>query len=181
MSNQNSSNIFEGFEHKDLVGMIKPSIHIDDFVSKMGNDDNICVISFYISDKDAADDLVNWFESGYVFILDADRSPGEIKPNSFLVYLEIKRRQLLVKQLTILLNDMESLTEHKTADWTFKYKDMNFDIDELHVHIPLSPHEYRVERESGLNDIREAANLKTVPIYTPDDYIKNIQSQANII
>jgi len=31
-----------------------------------------------------------WFEKGYDFVVDADRSPGEIKPNRYLVYVELR-------------------------------------------------------------------------------------------
>ena len=72
--------------------MIKPTIHIDEFSSKMGEDDDVAVASFYVTDEQAAQDLVGWFEKGYDFVLDADRSPGEIDPNKYLVYVELKRR-----------------------------------------------------------------------------------------
>jgi hypothetical protein len=80
-------NLNEGLEYKDLVGMMKPTIHIDEFSSKMGDDDEIVVASFYVRDKQAGQDLVDWFEKGYDFILDADMSPGEVKPNRYLVYV----------------------------------------------------------------------------------------------
>jgi len=78
-------NLQEGLKHKDMIGLIKPTVHIDEFVSKMGNDDDIATVSFYTKNSKVADDLVEWFEKGYDFVLDADRSPGEIKPNRYLV------------------------------------------------------------------------------------------------
>jgi hypothetical protein len=64
MDNQNlSSNIiFETLEYKDMEGLLKPTIHIDEFTSKMGEDDDIIVVSFFIRDNKAAKDLMNWFE-----------------------------------------------------------------------------------------------------------------------
>ena len=90
-----SKQLNEGLEYKSMEGMLKPTLHIDEFASKMGDDDDICVISFYISDEEAAKDLVSWFEKGYDFVMDADRSPGEIDPNKYLVYIELKRRTSL--------------------------------------------------------------------------------------
>ena len=61
----NNQPLFEGLEYKDLVGMMKPTIHVDEFASKMGDDDEIIVLSFFVRSKQAAKDLVNWFEKGY--------------------------------------------------------------------------------------------------------------------
>ena len=54
--------LYEGLGYKDLEGMMKPTIHIDEFSSKMGDDDEIVVASFFVRDQQAAKDLVNWFE-----------------------------------------------------------------------------------------------------------------------
>ena len=79
MHNNNSNNqlVFESLEYKDLEGMMKPTIHVDEFTSKMGDDDDIIVVSFFVRDDQAAKDLMQWFEKGYDFVLDADKSPGE--------------------------------------------------------------------------------------------------------
>jgi len=176
-------NLQEGLNHKDMVGLIKPSIHIDEFVSKMGNDDDIATVSFYTKNSKVADDLVEWFEKGYDFVLDADRSPGEIKPNRYLVYVEIKRRTSLPKQIKELINDLASLTEYNEDDWTVMYDDneMDFDIDYLETRLLLSPRQYRINKEADINAMRESAGLKTKPIHvsTPDTIL--IQQQSGII
>jgi len=176
-------NLSEGLNHKDMVGLIKPTVHIDEFVSKMGNDDDIATVSFYTKNSKVADDLVEWFEKGYDFVLDADRSPGEIKPNRYLVYVEVKRRSSLPKQIEELVNDLASLTEYEASDWTVKYDDseMDFDVDYLESRLLLSPREYRINKEADLNTMRESAGLKTVPVYTKDTETLLIQQQAGIL
>jgi hypothetical protein len=82
----------EALKYKDLDGMMKPTIHVDEFASKMGDDDDIVVLSFFVRSKEAANDLISWFEKGYDFVMDADCSPGEISPGRFLVYVELRRR-----------------------------------------------------------------------------------------
>ena len=167
-----------------MVGLIKPTVHIDEFVSKMGNDDDIATVSFYTKNSKVADDLVEWFEKGYDFVLDADRSPGEIKPNRYLVYVEVKRRSSLPKQIEELVDDLASLTEYEVSDWTVKYDDseMDFDVDYLESRLLLSPREYRINKEADLNTMRESAGLKTKSVYDKKDKdIILIQQQANII
>jgi hypothetical protein len=153
--------IFEGLRHKDMTGIVKPEIHIDEFSSKMGDDDEIVVVSFYVRDGKAADDLVNWFEAGYEYVLDADRSPGEIKPNRYLVYIELKRRSNTVKKIAELLDELGTLTEHEPSDWRVVYKDYSeqFSVEGLESVIPLSPHEYRRHKEKALNEYRFIAGL----------------------
>jgi hypothetical protein len=52
----------EGLGYKDMEGMMKPTVHIDEFSSKMGEDADVIVVSFFVRDKQAAKDLMNWFE-----------------------------------------------------------------------------------------------------------------------
>ena len=85
--------LLEGLKYKDLDGMMKPTVHVDEFASKMGDDDDVIVISFFVRDLGAAKDLVSWFEKGYDFVLDADRSPGEIKPNRYLRIQKLGNRR----------------------------------------------------------------------------------------
>ena len=58
----NNSPLFESLEFKDMEGLLKPTIHVDEFSSKMGDDDDIVVVSFFVRDPQAAKDLMNWFE-----------------------------------------------------------------------------------------------------------------------
>ena len=132
-----SKQLNEGLEYKSMKGMLKPTLHIDEFASKMGDDDDICVISFYISDEEAAKDLVSWFEKGYDFVMDADRSPGEIDPNKYLVYVELKRRTNLPQNLKTLLDDMTTLCDIDPKDWTLKHGKKTFEsVSYTHLTLP---------------------------------------------
>ena len=114
--------LLEGLQYKDLDGMLKSTVHIDEFASKMGDDEDIIVASFFVRDLQAAKDLVGWFEKGYDFVLDADRSPGEIKPSRYLVYVELRRRKSAARNIATLLDDLSTLTEFSPEDWTMRYE-----------------------------------------------------------
>jgi len=178
------SNILqEGLEYKDLVGMLKPTVHIDEFASKMGDDDDIVVASFYVRSRDAARDLVNWFEKGYDWVLDADTSPGEIRPGRYLVYIELRRRSSAGRNLSTALSDLSTLTEHDSeSNWTMTYneQDLPFSVETFEQLVPLSPKEYRAQQESRLNEMRVAAGIEPVTIYKPDSEIRQLQSAAGI-
>jgi hypothetical protein len=180
----NHNPLFESLEFKDMEGLLKPTIHVDEFSSKMGDDDDIIVVSFFVRDPQAAKDLMNWFEKGYDFVLDADRSPGELKPNRYLVYVELRRRSTAGGNVETLLSDLNTLTEFDVNDWTMHYKgkDVPFSRDEFDRLVPLTPRAYRERYEKDLNEMRGAAGLPTKRIYDQDDRdLQAIQSAAGIL
>jgi hypothetical protein len=186
MHNNNSNSLlFESLDYKELEGLMKPTIHVDEFSSKMGDDDDIIVVSFFVRDAQAAKDLMNWFEKGYDFVLDADRSPGEIKPNRYLVYVEIRRRSTAGGHVEQLLNDLNTLTEFEDSkDWTMHYKgkEIPFSRDAFDGSVPLSPKAYREKYEGDLNEMRIAAGMPVITTYDrKDPALQAIQSAAGLI
>lgn len=189
MQNNHSNNLnplqlpqslLEALNFKDLDGLMKPTIHVDEFASKMGDDDDIIVISFFLRDEMAAKDLMNWFEKGYDFVIDADKSPGEIKPNRYLVYIEIRRRSTAPANVARLLDELNTLTEFNGDDWTMHYRgeEVPFTEEDFARLVPLSPKEYRAKFESDLNEVRAAAGLKTKQIYERDATMRALQAAA---
>jgi len=173
----------EGLDFKDMEGIVKPTVFIDEFASKMGSDDEVSVVSFYVRNNRAANDLVNWFEKGYDFVLDADRSPGEVKPNRYLVYVELKRRHSLPEWIAELLNDLSTLTEHESeGSWTVGYKgeEFPFTVKDIRSRVILSPAKYREAKEAGLNEMRVAAGIKPKSIRNNDTDIKNFAALAGL-
>jgi hypothetical protein len=187
MHNKHSNNqpLYESLGFKDLEGLMKPTIHVDEFSSKMGDDDDIIVVSFFVRDAQAAKDLMNWFEKGYDFVLDADRSPGEIRPGRYLVYVEIRRRSTAGGHVEQLLNDLNTLTEYEgSQDWLMHYKgkEVPFTRDAFDSMVPLTPRAYREKYEKDLNEVRVAAGLPVVTTYNKKDRaLQSIQSAAGII
>jgi hypothetical protein len=186
MHNNNSNNqLFESLGFRDLEGLLKPTIHVDEFSSKMGDDDDIIVISFFVRDQQAAKDLMMWFEKGYDFVLDADRSPGEIRPGRYLVYVELRRRSTAGGNVEQLLDDLNTLTEFEDSTaWTMHYRDQEipFTRDAFDANVPLTPRAYRERYEKDLNEVRVAAGLPVVSNYDKRDRaLQTIQSAAGII
>lgn len=163
---------------------MKPTIHVDEFSSKMGDDDDIIVLSFFVRDQQAAKDLMNWFEKGYDFVLDADRSPGEIKPGRYLVYVEIRRRSTAGGHVEQMLHDLNTLTEFEPNDWVMHYKgeELPFSRDTFDSTVPLSPRAYRERYEKDLNEMRTAAGLQPRSTYDKTDPdLKSLQSAAGLL
>lgn len=174
--------LLETLEYKDMVGQLKPTLHVDEFASKMGDDADIIVLSFFVRDRIAARDLMNWFEKGYDWVLDADVSPGEISPGRYLVYVEMRRRTSAPEKVADMIKDLESLTEFTPKDWTIHTGDHEgqFSEEEFRRLVPLSPKSYRQQHEESLNGIRAAAGLDTVQIHDREEDILQLQNAAGI-
>ena len=186
MPNNNSNSprqpLSESLNYRDLEGIMKPTIHVDEFSSKMGDDADIIVLSFFVRDKAAAKDLVAWFEKGYDFVLDADRSPGEIKPNRYLVYVEIRRRSSAPDYIELLLDDLGTLTEFDSDEWEVHYdgKTWAWNVDRFRNTVPLTPDSYNSSREQDLNEWRDRAGLPAKRVHALRADIRDLQDSAGI-
>ena len=80
-----------GLRLDDLKDCVDHIFEIDSFKSKMGDDKDIVTLSFSVNEKHAADDLMNFIEKGYEFVLDADATPGEQSDGTYKVFVEIER------------------------------------------------------------------------------------------
>lgn len=103
----------------DLENLVREIFEIDSFKSKMGDDKEICVLTFTVYFEDPASDLENFFEMGYEFVLDADVSPGEMDDGNYRVFVEIERSKHLPEQITQLLDGLENLTG--ISEFKFRY------------------------------------------------------------
>ena len=140
----------EGLSHMDLEDRVTPVIHFDEYVPKMGESDNVIVASFKVNGKTAAQDLENFMEKGYDWILDAETSPGEISEGNYVVFVEAERRTSFPSVFISMVEDMSNITGLQPSDYTMVYykNSVNEDSVELSEQniarsIPLSPKKYR--------------------------------------
>jgi len=162
--------INEGLDYHDLEGQLLPTLTVDEYSAHMGKDSEIVTLAFTIKNKQAGDDLCDWFERGYDFVLDAQVSEGEVSPGRYLVFVEMNRRSSVPSRIIELLKDLKTLTDMKLTDWTIVIDDEEYEPTEevLKQVIVMSPHNYRVEeeREEDLNEMRHRAGLDVKPIHT---------------
>lgn len=153
--------LFENLDHHDLVGQVIPIISIDEYAAQAGSDDEIVTIAFTVKGDQASQDLSDWFERGYDWILDAAVSEGEYTPGRNLVFVEIPRRSTAPARIVELIDDLETLTDIPLTEWTVKFDGEEYDADpeQLKSLLTLSPHDYRVENEEDLNEMREIAGI----------------------
>lgn len=85
----------EGLDYHDLEGQMDPTVTVDEYAAHMGRDSEIVTLSFVTHSEAAGNDLADWFERGYDYVLDAEVSDGEVSPGKYLVFVEMNRLSLI--------------------------------------------------------------------------------------
>ena len=177
----------EGLDYHDLEGIVIPRVTIDEYAAQMGKDSEIVTLAFIVKNKQAGEDLSDWFERGYDFVLDAQVSDGELSSGTYLVFVEMNRRTTVPERIITLLDDLETLTDIPVKDWTIIVDDEEYepDAEVLKQVITISPHQYREEvepDEEELNEMRERAGLevKTLHADKQDAEIKAFKAMAGL-
>lgn len=109
----------EGLRSRDLEGMVYSLFEVDTYKSKMGEDQDVCVISFHVRERAPAKDLMEFIEKGYSFVLDADVSSGENEKGEYSVFVELSRTPKLIENIKELCYGVRKLTG--IDDFQFKY------------------------------------------------------------
>jgi len=141
---QQHQQLNEGLRPLDLKEMVHPTFEVDTFRSKMGEDQDVCVVSFKVKDRSPAKDLMEFIEKGYNFVLDADISSGEDNNGEYSVFVELSRTPQLAEQIKELTYGVRKLTG--IDDFKFKYhKESSVQEateENLKAHIPETPEAY---------------------------------------
>ena len=142
----NSKILRENLEMGDLKRLVHDELHIDEYKSKMGDDADVCVISFKVTGKEPSADLVSFVEKGYDYVLDADVSSGEKEGGDYLVFVEFERTPKLPEQIIQVMEDLMNLTDQEISDWRVRYykstEDHDLTAETLEQIIPLTPEAY---------------------------------------
>ncbi len=158
--------LFEGLEQGDLKRLVHSELHIDEFKSKLGDDQDVVVISFKVAGKEPAQDLVNFIEKGYDWVIDADVSSGEMDDGDYIVFIEGDRDEKIAGRILEMMEDIMNTTEQETDEWRVRYhtgqEDHELSLDSLRALIPSSPEAYREKfpekDEEGEDDDKEHSN-----------------------
>ena len=172
----------EGLKYMDMENQVIPFLGIDEFKSSIGADDDLITLNFVVKGKAVGEDLAEWLERGYEWVVDAESSPGEVTKGKFYVFAEMTRRTTSPHRIMEMIDDLETLTGLKSSDWKIKIGDKTetASAEFIKANIDLSPHEYRQAHEETLNEWREIAGIQTVQTYNDDEAMKILKRQAGI-
>jgi len=142
----------ESLREGDLRDLVKKVFEIDSFRSKIGDDENTCVISFTVDQEDPAKDLENFIEMGYSFVLDADCTPGEMDDGHYRVFVEIERTRHIGKQIFEIIEGVKKLTGLDEMRFRFfkSFKSMEATEENLAAAVPQDKNAYNIATERNV-------------------------------
>jgi hypothetical protein len=135
----------------DLENLVKHIFEIDSYKSKLGDDENIVVLSFTVDSKEPALDLENFLEMGYSFVIDADVTEGETDEGVYKVFVEMERNRYVPEQIAEIIEGIKKLTG--LEDIRFRYhksfKSFEATKDNLTNLVPLDRDSYNIAIEQN--------------------------------
>lgn len=147
--------ISEALREKDLKNLVKDIFEVDNYKSKVGDDRDTVVLTFVVDAKDPADDLENFLEMGYEFILDSEATTGELDDGKYRVFVELERSKHVPDQIVEMLDGVCKLTG--IPNFRFRYhkefKSKEATKENLELAIPADGNAYDIAiQNEGLNN-----------------------------
>lgn len=154
-----------GLYAEDLKHLVYDIFEIDSYKSKMGNDKDIVTLSFSVRDQNPANDLMNFIEKGYEFVLDADVTPGEQSDGTYKVFVEIERGRHTSEQIMEIADGVKKLAG--LDDFKYRYYKNFHSIplsqESLEETLPTDADAYEsLVNESNLNNYSNFFNRSLV-------------------
>jgi len=154
-----------GLRTGDLKDMVDHILEIDSFKSKMGEDKDIVTVSFSVRDGNAAEDLKDFVEKGYSFVLDADNTPGEQADGTYKVFVELERNRHVYDEILEMSDGIGKLANIDKFKFRY-YKDFRsrpLDTETLETYMPSDPDAYESQvNESNLSNYKNFFNRSYV-------------------
>lgn len=139
----------------DLVDLVEPIFEIDSYKSKMGSDQDICVLSFTVNEEKPANDFMNFCEKSFDFVLDADVSAGELDNGKYKVFIEIERDKDVGKNIFELVNGIKKLTSIDSPKFRYYKNFKSYEVTEENINqvVPTdrAQYEQRIQETANSN------------------------------
>jgi hypothetical protein len=149
----------------DLKNLVYDIFEIDSYKSKMGQDSNIITLSFSVSEKAAAKDLVDFIEKGYDFVLDADSTTGEQSDSTYKVFVELERNRHAPEHIMEIVYGLNKLTGIERFKYRYykNFKSREISQETLEANLPLDEQSYNIAvNENNLNNYKNFFNKSFV-------------------
>ena len=150
-----------GLRIGDLKDCVDHIFEIDSFKSKMGEDRDVVTLSFSVNEANAADDLMNFIEKGYEFVLDADVTPGEQSDGTYKVFVELERNRHVSDNILEITDGVGKLSNIDGFKFRYykNFKSKPVDKETLESNIAIDPKDYDIKvNESNLDNYKNFFN-----------------------
>lgn len=178
--------LVEGLENGDLARLVHDELHIDEFKSKLGDDQDIVVVSFKVAGKEPAQDVVSFVEKSYEWAVDADLSSGEMSDGDYIVFVELPRSKQAAEQIMEMLEDLMNLTHQKVDSWRVQYykdnQEYQLSKETLEKIIPATSEEYQARfGKKDIDSLKTAAGIKVDTKAPKNEFTEALRVAAGIL
>ena len=148
-------------KHGDLSGTILPDISIDEFEPKAGNDIDVIVVAFYLTDKPPAADLNTFIQRSFIDTMDVEASASTDEEGRYLVFVEMSRDDAFPNKFQALIRDVSNVAgkmDWKITTYFSNGRSFAFNDPELYKYIIIDPADYVPKDEFNMKDIQESVH-----------------------
>jgi hypothetical protein len=144
--------LLESLRPNDLEGLIKKVFEVDSYRSKIGDDEDVVVVSFTVDGQEPAKDLENFIEMGYDFVLDADVTSGETDDGFYKVFAELERSRHVPEQIIEMLDGINRINGGEKMRFRYfkGFKSQEATEENLAASIPLDKNSYKIATEKNV-------------------------------
>lgn len=142
----------------DLAGTVLPEISIDEFEPKAGDNLDVIVVAFHLTDQEPADDLNTFIQRGFIDTLDVEVSPNTDEDGRYLVFVEMSRDDTFPNKFQALIKDVENVAgelEWKVKTYFSDGQAFAFNDPELFKYVIIDPSDYVPKEEFKVKDMKE--------------------------
>lgn len=144
----------EGLRAGDMEYMISPYVSIDEYTSKVDQDD--ITIALFCGEKQVADDLREFLEKMYYLeIRDIEVSDSLTEDNKYIIFVELQRDEQFPKILVDILDSVDFLIKKEMKDWKFitlnMHQKLPVSVENIKKCVRLQP----MGEDIKLKDIKE--------------------------
>jgi hypothetical protein len=118
MQSEQNKKLDEAIQSNDLKELIEPLISIDQYKSKVAEDDKAVVVAIKVKGNYPAQDLSQFLETGQLDAIDVDISPGPNDQGFYTVFVEFKRGGKLFDNIDLMLGDIKQV-DNEINQWSF--------------------------------------------------------------
>lgn len=163
----------------DLAGTILPEISIDEFEPKAGENLDVIVVAFYLTDEEPAEDLNTFIQRGFIDALDVEVSPNTDEEGRYLVFVEMSRDDSFPNKFQALVKDVENVAGE--MDWKVKTyfsdgQSFAFNDPELYRYVIIDPAQYVPKEDFKVEDTKEK-----IKEFFSKSYATNLTISGNIV
>lgn len=154
-------NLKENIKHNDLAELINTTFSVDQYKSKLGEDENIIVIAFVVMDLDPAQELSQFLETGHD-AFDIDVSTGPNEDGHYSVYVEIERDSKAFTRIDDIVKDIERADNNFKSPTFTSYENkapQPWNEENFNNSVITSSYDYVLKHNPEAQEIKERINF----------------------